>query len=185
MFTPNCEGPRITSPRTAGATASAVTAETRATERRRTERLMARFPDARQGSAPLRSILPHPEPAGNGLQEFERRPGRRVRVLDVRIQFDGHPAGVPERRKRSQHLLEIDGPGAGHEMLVNTARGDVFQVDVTDVTGQPPRRDRGVFADAIHVADVKVQAYGRRIDVPHELLELLRALDQEARFGFH
>ena len=57
-----------------------------------------------------------------------------------------------------------------------------FQVEVPDVRGQAVDRRRRFVADAVEMADVEVQADRRRLDVLHQLEELVGGFDQQARF---
>ena len=65
--------------------------------------------------------------------------------------------------------------------MMDARGGDVFQVEMADVRRQPVHRRGRVVADAVGVADVEVQADGRRVDVLHQFQELVGRLDEQAR----
>ena len=56
--------------------------------------------------------------------------------------------------------------------------GDVFQVKMADVLRQPEHRRRRLIADAVEMTDIEVQSHRPRVDVLHELQELVSGLDQ-------
>ena len=70
-------------------------------------------------------------------------------------------------------------------MVMDTRRGDVFHVIVPCV-GLHPRHPLGrIFAHAVGMADVEVEAEGRMVHPLGELQVLPERLDEEARFRLH
>src|SRR5262249_52480877 len=114
-----------------------------------------------------------------GQQSLEGRAGGGVRVFDVRVQLDRDPSVVTNLADRAKHRREVDCPLAGDQVRVDARGGDVLQVDVADESREPPQGRGRILADAVHVADIEVQADRRRVDLPHKLLELLGRLDQQ------
>src|SRR5262249_30191687 len=116
---------------------------------------------------------------------FQGGSGRRVGVINVRVQFDRDPAIVPCGTDCPQGGGKVDGPLAGDEVMMDTRDGDVFQVVVSGESRQPRHRRRRVVADTVEVADVEVEPDCRRIKVLHQFEELIGSLDEQIRLRFY
>ena len=68
-------------------------------------------------------------------------------------------------------------------MLVDARGGDVLEMIVPRVRGHPRDPILRIFADAIGMADVEIQADPGRIDPLDELQVLAEPLDQQSRLG--
>ena len=82
---------------------------------------------------------------------------------------------------RLEDLGEVDRPHAGDEVVVDAGRGDVLDVEVADLTGQLADLGGDVLAHAIRVADVEVEADGRRADAVGDFQVFVGRLDQQTR----
>jgi hypothetical protein len=67
---------------------------------------------------------------------LKSRPSRRVRVFDIRIQFDRHPTGVTNLAERRYDRRKIDRTGSRNQVMMYARGRNVFQMDVPNVLRQ-------------------------------------------------
>ena len=118
-----------------------------------------------------------------GLEDFQCLRRGLIRVVEERVELDRQPAVVAGCADGRDDLGEIDGTGAGHEVVVDPAGRDVLEVVVADVRRQLGDRPGQVFADAERVADVEVQADRRGIQPLGDFEVLVGRLQQQAGLG--
>ena len=107
---------------------------------------------------------------------------RAFGIVDGRVKLDGQPAVIPGRANRLDDRDEVDRTGAGDHVMMNTGRGDVFQVIMLRVFRHLLDLSRQVLAHAIGVADVEVETERRRVYPVVNFEKLIGRLDQQARF---
>src|SRR5439155_11002180 len=100
---------------------------------------------------------------------------------NIGIELDGDPTLIANGANSSQDLGEVDGAIARHQVMMDARGGDVLEVEMANVRRQSRHSGRRIVADTIEMSDVEVQAHGRRVDVLHQLQELVGFLDEQAR----
>src|SRR5262249_57981723 len=98
----------------------------------------------------------------DGVDALERRPSGGVRVIDVGIQFNRHPAIVADGANGLKYGREINRSLTRHEMMMHARGGDVFQMHVTYVLCKAMNRGTRLVADTVHMPYVEIQADGGR-----------------------
>ena len=117
------------------------------------------------------------------LQDFECLPRGGVGVVQERVELDRQPAVVAGLADRRDDLGEVDGAGAGHQVVMDPGGRDVLDVVMADVRRQLGDRPGQVLAHAVGVADVEVQADRRGVQPFGDLEILVGRLQQEPRLG--
>src|SRR5260370_775416 len=127
---------------------------------------------------PLSSIF-HPlsSTAQNGEDPFACGPGCVIGIIHIRVKLNGDPALVANFLVRLESRGKVDRAVAGNQVVMNARGGNIFEMKMTDIWSQPLDRRRWLVADAVRMADVEVQAHGRRIDMLHELQKLVCRLN--------
>ena len=74
---------------------------------------------------------------------------------------------------------------AGYQVIVDPARVDIFDMNVPHPLKEFLERCRRIFSGTKKMADVKIQPYGRGLDVSDKRFELCRVFHQQVRLRFH
>src|SRR5438105_10629192 len=120
-----------------------------------------------------------PATRDQGQDSLQGGARRRVGVVDVWIQLDRYPTVIADGLDGREDGREIDGALARNQVMMNAGGGDVFQVEMADMFSNAANGWSGIVADAIGMADIEIHADGRRVDVLHELQELVGGLDEQ------
>ena len=98
---------------------------------------------------------------------FETFPARLFRSLHVWIKLETDVALVANSDHGLEHISKLNGAMAENQMIVDPARGDIFEVNMTYPLEELFERSTWVFTGAIKMADIEVEpGIGQGINLP-------------------
>jgi hypothetical protein len=123
-------------------------------------------------------ILQHGQQMGQAVSTGRFGP------IDIRVELQAYVVFVACPLHGRENRWKVDGAQAGDKVIVLAGGGDVFDVYVADPGEQLFECASRVFAGAVEMADIEVDAHGRRLNLGHEGLDLGGALHEQVRLGF-